>query len=146
LTSFAGLADGQQLYFTGADPHPRGETPPYDGSTQVWRIGAIEATPVPVTRVPDGLAHFVLGPKGDFLIYTTTEEVVDDEWKGLRTEFEELEYGHGVCDKHNIWRLDLQSWRHQEIRRADTMLRSRTTALLWWRSLPHRPRWATSIA
>jgi dipeptidyl aminopeptidase/acylaminoacyl peptidase len=114
--------DSRVLYFAGADPHPRGETPPFDGSTQVWRVGPNTLEPSPVTRVDGGIAHFVMAPDGRSLLYTTTDEVVDDEWKDLKTEFADLEYGHGVGDRHAIHRLDLQSWRSHDIRAAEWVI------------------------
>ncbi len=117
-------ADGRWIYFRGSDPHPQGDDqkPPYDGSSQVWRIAPAGGDAFPVTRVEDGIRHFELSSDGQTLYYTTSEEVYEEQWKDLRKEFSDLEYGHGVSDQHAIWKLDLTSWRTSQIREANNVI------------------------
>lgn len=102
--------DGKYIYFTGRFTRPGQEAPPYDGSTQVWRISLEGGEPLPVTRVEDGVGKFVLAKTGCTLLYTRSTEHVSDEWKDLQKKYEDLEYGHGVTDYSQVWSLDLESW------------------------------------
>ncbi len=98
------------IYFLGKDKAGR-DTPPHDGSLQVWRLNVATGQRNAVTRTPDGVGRFFLGPKGDFLFYTTDQEKGDEEWSDMRDQFPDLEYGHGVKDLTVIHKLDLKTWR-----------------------------------
>ena len=113
--------DGRDLWFLGRDDAGR-EDPPRDGSRQVWRVAAAGGDPVPVTRVPDGVLAFVLAPDGLALYYTVAEERSDEPWRDLRRRFDDLEYGHGERSLHAVRRLDLVSWRDEEVLPADRVV------------------------
>jgi len=107
--------DGKLLYFL-SNPERNGEkAPPYDGKSQVWRIAADGGEPFPVTRAVEGVGGFALSSDGSTLYYTTSKKVVDEEWKALREEFKELEYGHGVTKFSQVWKLDLVNWRSEKL-------------------------------
>ncbi|MBU0718996.1 MAG: hypothetical protein KJ749_12160, partial [Planctomycetes bacterium] len=107
--------DGSCIYFASSRKHGDEKDPPYNGKTQVWRIardgGPLEA----VTRVTDGIELFDLSEDGRTLYYTTSKEVVDEEWKDLKSKYKDLEYGHGVTDFSQVWKLDLTLWRAEKL-------------------------------
>ncbi len=106
-------ADGRFIYYTAGYHRAGEENPPYDGSTQVWRIAPTGGDPQAVTRVRGGIGHFDLA--GNAVYYTTSESTVGDEWSDLRARFPDLEYGHGVTPFDAVWKLDLQSWRAETV-------------------------------
>jgi dipeptidyl aminopeptidase/acylaminoacyl peptidase len=114
--------DGHWIYFRGRDPHGNVDDPPYDGSRQIWRISPAGGEPFPVTRLEDGVGLFDLGRDGRTLVYTTSEEVYEDAWRDLRKKYSDLEYGHGVADLNAVWKLDLQSWRSEQILPAEQVI------------------------
>lgn len=108
--------DGKWIYFTSSRKRDDGEKAPYNGKTQVWRIGAKGGDVQPVTRVKDGINGYQLSADGKSLYYATKKKhVAEDPWKDLRDEFDSLEYGHGVVKYSQIWKLDLVSWRERKI-------------------------------
>ncbi|PWB72229.1 MAG: S9 family peptidase [Holophagae bacterium] len=107
--------DGRFIYYAADYLRDGSQSPPWDGSTQVWRIAAAGGEPQAVTRIVDGIAHFRLARDGRSLIYAVGFEQTDDEWKALREEFDELEYGHGVTTFTELWTLDLESWRSTKL-------------------------------
>ncbi len=109
--------DGRFIYYTASYSRPGSETPPWDGSTQVWRIAAAGGEPQAVTRVVDGVDHFRLSHDGHSLIYAVGSEQTDDEWKELREQFDELEYGHGVTTYTELWTVDLRELARDQARR-----------------------------
>ncbi len=107
------------IYVSGSRSRGTGETvPPWDGSTQIWRLSVGGGEPFPVTRVKGGIKLFRLSADGGSLFYTCGEEVVEDEWRDLRTSFAALEYGHGVSELDSLWRLDLVTWRSRQVQAA----------------------------
>ncbi len=106
--------DGEFTYFLGRDDAGR-DDPPHDGSRQVWRIAPDGSRLAAVTRVPDGIRTFILGPDGRTLYYTTTEDSDEDDWSGLRSRFPDLQYGHGSRTLTAVHRLDLESWRTETV-------------------------------
>ncbi len=108
-------ADAQYIYFTSNRKRAGEEDPPYDGKRQVWRISPGGGEPKAVTRVKDGIRAFELSRDGRALYYTVSDEVIDDEWKDLRKEYKDLEYGHGVTDFSQVWKLDLVTWRAKKL-------------------------------
>jgi dipeptidyl aminopeptidase/acylaminoacyl peptidase len=108
-------ADGRFVYFA-SNRERAGETrPPYDGKRQIWRVSPDGGEPRPVTRVDDGVNLFDLAADGTAVYYTVKSEETEDEWKQMREEHESLEYGHGVTEFSQVWRLDLRSWRAQKL-------------------------------
>ncbi|MFN0057592.1 MAG: S9 family peptidase [Planctomycetota bacterium] len=108
-------ADSQHIYFTSNVKRGDEKEPPFDGKTQVWRVGPQGGDPQPVTRVTGGIGLYQLASDGKSLYYTTQTEVVDDEWKDLRASHKGLKYGHGVTQFSQLWRLDLVNWRAEKL-------------------------------
>lgn len=105
---------GDRLYFIGRDRAGR-DTPPHDGSAQVWRINPDGTDLQPVTRVDDGVGSFQLAPDGASLYYTVDVEKTDEQWQDLRQQYADLDYGHGVRDLTAVRQLDLVTWRDHEV-------------------------------
>jgi dipeptidyl aminopeptidase/acylaminoacyl peptidase len=107
--------EGRLIYFLG-NRKREGEThPPFDGKTQVWRIAASGGNPEAVTRVEGGVDAFALGMDGKSLYYVVHHEKVQDDWSGLRSKYKSLEYGHGLNQLGQVWKLNLHSWRADKL-------------------------------
>jgi dipeptidyl aminopeptidase/acylaminoacyl peptidase len=107
--------DGKHVYFTSGRNRAGEEKPPYDGEKQVWRISPDGGTPFAVTRVKDGILDYELSHDGRSLYYTVADEVVADDFKEMREKHDHLEYGHGVVEYTQIWKLDLASWKAEKL-------------------------------
>jgi dipeptidyl aminopeptidase/acylaminoacyl peptidase len=103
--------DGLSLYFTSSPKNEAEKAPPYDGKQQVWRLHLASGRLEPVTRVEGGIEAFRLSANGKTLYYTTSNAHTIEEWKDLRKEFSDLQYGHGVHHVSTLSRLDLTTWR-----------------------------------
>ncbi|MFH1278486.1 MAG: prolyl oligopeptidase family serine peptidase [Candidatus Eisenbacteria bacterium] len=106
--------DGRWVYFTSA----RGEDddpPPENGKTQVWKASVDGGVPVPVTRFKEGVEDFALSSDGKILYYVKSSERVEDPWKDLKEEYDDLDYGKGVMNYSEIWALDLTTWRTEKL-------------------------------
>jgi dipeptidyl aminopeptidase/acylaminoacyl peptidase len=119
-------ADGDTIYFLG-NRKKNESKPPYDGSTQVWKI---KLTPVkadykadvegldlkPVTRIEGGISSYDLAPDRNEVFYSTEKTFNDqDDFSNLRSQFNKVEYGHGVRKVSEIHKLDLQTWRSDKV-------------------------------
>ncbi len=107
--------DGKYIYFTSARKRAGEKNPPHNGKKQVWRVSRDGGEPLAVTRVEGGIGFYELGKDGISLYYTVTDEHFDDDFKKLRKKNKHLEYGHGVTDFSQVWKLDLESWRAEKI-------------------------------
>jgi dipeptidyl aminopeptidase/acylaminoacyl peptidase len=108
--------DSRWIYFTSSRKRDEGETPPYNGKKQVWRVSPNGGDIVAVTRLADGVGQFDLSADGRHLVYTTAvEQVAEDGYEDLRSQFKELTYGHGIVDNNELWRLDLETWRAERL-------------------------------
>ncbi len=103
----------QFVYFLGNRKRDGDKQPPYDGKSQVWRIGLQGGPPEPVTRVAGGIDAYQL--VGHHLFYLVHEDKVQDDWSGLRSKFKNLEYGHGLNRLGQIWKLNLVEWRSEKV-------------------------------
>lgn len=108
-------ADGRFVYLTSGVERAGEEKPPLDGKNQVWRISPDGGEPQAVTRVEDGIGLFDLSRDGKTLYYTVGVEKIDPEWEELRRRYDGLEYGHGVTEFSELWKLDLESWRAEKL-------------------------------
>ncbi len=108
-------ADGRFIYYRAGVSRGGEDSPPLDGSPQVWRMTPGGGQPQAVTRVSDGIQAFHLSTDGKKLHFSTSAKHIDDEWKELRDEFPDLRYGHGVTDFTEIHELDLTNWRASTI-------------------------------
>jgi dipeptidyl aminopeptidase/acylaminoacyl peptidase len=106
--------DSKWIYFTSA----RGESDdeaPLNGKSQIWRVPVTGGEPFAITRLKDGVTQYELSKDGRTLYYVASNEEVEDEWKDLREKYEDLEYGHGVVNYSQIWKLDLTTWRAEKL-------------------------------
>lgn len=108
--------DGQWIYFTSSPERAGEESPPYDGSKQVWRIRPDGGEAQPVTRIEDGVEAYELAADGSALYFTTgVDHTEETRWGELKKSYSDLDYGHGVVELSKLHRLDLTSWRTEEI-------------------------------
>ena len=107
--------DSNTIYFAGNRKRGDEKNAPYNGKTQVWRIGLGGGEPVAITRVPEGIADFRLAGDGKSLYYITHGEAVTGPFQALRKEFKHIQYGHGIEKHSQVWKLDLQSFRAEKI-------------------------------
>ncbi|MFH1419692.1 MAG: S9 family peptidase [Planctomycetota bacterium] len=107
--------DGRYIYFASGRKRGSEDGPPYDGKRQVWRVSPAGGDLFPVTRVKDGIGQFDLSKDGRSLYYAVSDKQYDEAFKKLRKKHKHLEYGHGVVEYTQIWRLDLESWRANKI-------------------------------
>ncbi|MFQ3652064.1 MAG: S9 family peptidase [Gemmataceae bacterium] len=102
--------DGKYLYFLGNRKREGEKKPPYDGSTQIWRVAADGSGEVQaMTRQPGGTNEFDYAPKVDALFFRVDKNHSDhDDFAKLRAKFK-AEYGHGIRRVSEIHRLDLET-------------------------------------
>ncbi len=107
--------DGRHIYFTSS--RKQGDKqPPFNGKKQIWRIRSDGSEMRAVTRLEQGIVAYQLARDGRSVYYTVTkEESGDDIFEKTRTKHKDLNYGHGVVEFHELWKLDLQSWRAKKI-------------------------------
>lgn len=108
------------IYFMGRSKQGADKAP-HDGSTQIWRIDPT-GNKVPMTRHKDGVRDFQLDPSGRYLYYKVSDEVTDGDWSDMKKEYSDLEFGHGVRTLHAIRKLDLRTWRDEEVFAADRVI------------------------
>jgi acylaminoacyl-peptidase len=108
--------DGKWIYFTGSKKSGDATKAPENGKTQIWRVAREGGSLQAITRLDDGVRSFRMGRNGKTLYYVVgTEHIEDNEWKDLRKDFKDLEYGHGVDKFSEVWKLDLDTWRAAKI-------------------------------
>ncbi|RJP38162.1 MAG: S9 family peptidase [Phycisphaerales bacterium] len=107
--------DGRWLYLSSGRKRAGEDKPPYDGKTQVWRIRPDGTGLMPVTRVAKGIEAFQLSADGRAVYYQTSEEDTGQEWGDLKKKYGKLEYGHGIEDFSQIWKLNLADWREEKL-------------------------------
>jgi dipeptidyl aminopeptidase/acylaminoacyl peptidase len=99
-------ADSRSIFFAAADD---------DGARQLWRIPTDGGAPTKLTAVTGGIDLWDLSADGRTLAFTVSADETDDEWKDLRDEFPDLEYGHGVTAFSEVHVLDLGTWRSRTV-------------------------------
>ncbi|MFT5459420.1 MAG: dipeptidyl aminopeptidase/acylaminoacyl peptidase, partial [Myxococcota bacterium] len=108
--------DGQHVYYTGAVTRPGESHAPWNGTNQVWRLPLAGGEPVPVTDAKDGVSRFDLTADGRTLWFTVkAEHPAEDPFAGLRSTHSGPQYGHRTAHTSTLWRLDLQTWRSDEV-------------------------------
>jgi dipeptidyl aminopeptidase/acylaminoacyl peptidase len=107
--------DGRSIHFLGNRKREGEKRPPYDGKTQVWRVGLDGGEPVAVTRLDGGVQGYDLAGDGKTLYYQTDEEVVEGDFADLKQRYRGIDYGHGPVAYSRIWALDLSSWRAEKL-------------------------------
>jgi dipeptidyl aminopeptidase/acylaminoacyl peptidase len=107
--------DGKAVYVLGNRKREAEKKPPYDGTTQVWRVPLDGGDPRAVTRVGGGVAEYDYAPQADALFYAVETSATDnDEFTSLRSKYK-VEYGHGSRKVSEVYRLDLQTWRTEKV-------------------------------
>ena len=103
------------LYFSSRRGS-KGDDLPRNGKKQIWRIKPNGTQLMAVTRLAGGVEDWKMGGDGSRVYYVVSNETqVDDGWKALRKEHDDVEYGHGIVDYSEIWYLDLQTWKHIKV-------------------------------
>ena len=112
-------SDGAFIYYTADSRRPGDDHPPYDGSTQVWRVPRTGGEP---QRGDQGRRrHRPFRPCGRriFRLLHDHHDTGGGPWKDLLELYPDLEYGHGVTPFNAVWQLDLTTWRTTEVVPAD---------------------------
>ncbi len=108
-------ADGKAVYVLANRKREAEKKPPYDGTTQVWRIPLDGGDPKPVTWVAGGVTGFDYAPKADEVFYSVDATAADeDDFTALRNKYK-AEYGHGTRKVSEVYRLDLDTWRAEKV-------------------------------
>ncbi|OWK38087.1 alpha/beta hydrolase family protein [Fimbriiglobus ruber] len=108
--------DGKAVYVLANRKREGEKKPPYDGTTQVWRVPVDGGAPRAVTRVEGGIVAYDYSPKTESLFYATDSTAPDtDEFAKLRAKFDKVEYGSGNRKVSEIHRLNLETWRTEKV-------------------------------
>ena len=104
-------ADGGSIYVLGNRKKDGQKEPPFDGSTQIWRVSVEELDVKPgseltaVTKVAGGVIGYDYAPKVRTLFYSVDAETTDeDDFSKLREKFNKVEYGHGKRKVSEVFR------------------------------------------
>ena len=101
-------AAGQTIYFLGNRRKDDAKEPPFDGSTQIWKVPAEGGDVAMVSKANGGITGFDLATKAGTLFYTADTDTTDaDDFLKLRQKFDTLEYGHGKRKVTELMRFDL---------------------------------------
>ena len=109
-------ADGKHVYFLGNRKKAAETKPPFDGTTQVWRVAVSgEGEPKAITREAGGVSGYDYAPDGNALFFSKDKEHADDDdFAKLRAKHK-AEYGHGVRKVSEIHKLSLTTWRTEKV-------------------------------
>lgn len=109
-------ADGRSLFFGAARTRAGQDTPPWNGTSQVWRMDASGGEPTPITEAPEGVRSWKLSGDRHSLWYVQGRERADEDvWAPVRGANPDLLYGHGTGTLSELWRLDLRTWRTRKV-------------------------------
>ena len=103
--------DNKTIYFKSTKKISGEKTPPYNNKSQIWRISIDNSQFIPVTKHINGVGMFRLSYANNSIYYTTKEKDVTSEWQGLKKEFSNIKYGHGVVSFSKLWSINLSTWR-----------------------------------
>ena len=107
--------DDEWLYFSSRRGS-KGDDLPRNGKKQVWRIKQDGTQLMAVTRLASGVEDWKVSADGKIVYYVTSDETqVEDDWKLLRKEHDDLEYGHGLVDYSTLRILHLSTWKHETL-------------------------------
>lgn|GEM_PF-286629 len=114
--------DGRWLYFLAKR---KGSNPKVSKHQQVWRLQISSGRTMAVTRITKSVRSYQLSKDGKSIYYLTSRKHVQKgPFKGLRKRFGKLQYGHGVLHLSQLWRLDLESWRTQQVLKSKRVINS----------------------
>ena len=115
--------DESWLYFSSRRGST-GDDLPRNGKNQVWRIKPDGTQLMAVTRLAQSVEDWMVSDNGKLMYYITSDaSQVADEWKSLRKEHDDLEYGHGIIEYSDLWKLNLESWKHELLWDEDRVIR-----------------------
>src|SRR5260221_5813719 len=72
-------ADGKAVYVLANRKREAEKKPPFDGTTQVWRVPLDGATPQAATRVEGGVAGYDYAPLADAPVYAVDASATDND-------------------------------------------------------------------
>jgi dipeptidyl aminopeptidase/acylaminoacyl peptidase len=111
------------LYFSSRRGS-KGDDLPRNGKKQVWRVKPDGSQRMAVTRLAGGVEDWKVSADGKNVYYVTSDEShIDDDWKSLRKEHNDLEYGHGLVDYSTLRVLHLPTWKHETLWEEDKVIR-----------------------
>ena len=111
------------LYFSSRRGN-KGDDLPRNGKNQVWRIKPDGTQLMAVTRLSSSVQNWTISADDLTVYYILDDETqLDDGWKSLRINHDEVVYGHGEIDYSEIWKLNLQTWKHELIWDEDSVIR-----------------------
>ncbi len=103
------------LYFS-SKRGSKGDDLPRNGKKQIWRVKPDGTRLMAVTRLAGGVEDWKISADGTLMYYTVSDETqIDDEWKSLRQDHDDIEYGHGIVEYSEIWALDLMTWKQKKL-------------------------------
>ncbi len=115
-------ANDNWLYFSSRRGS-KGDDLPRNGKKQVWRIKPDGSQLMAVTRLEGGVEDWSLSYDGRRVYYVVSdEEQIDDQWKDLRKDHDDIEYGHGLVDYSELWKLDVVTWKHTQLWDEDRVI------------------------
>lgn len=120
--------DSKYVYFLSSPRKIAEREPPYDGTTQVWRVRVNGEDLQAVTRVKGGIEAFDLSRDTSTLYYTVNDDFTAEDWRTLKNKFKTLSYGHGVDQQTVLWKLDLRNWHTERLCETKRFVREFTVA------------------
>ncbi len=115
-------ADDAWVYFSSKRGSKTDDLP-RNGKKQIWRVKPDGSQLMAVTRLEGGVEDWQISDDGSHVYYLTSDETqVDDEWKDLRKEHDDVEYGQGLIDYSELWELDLNTWKHEKVWDEDKVI------------------------
>jgi len=120
-------ADGDAIYCLGNRKRAAETKPPYDGTTQVWKVKLVPVLPDfkadlegrepgAVTREAGGVTGFDYAAHADAVFFSKDRTQSDeDDFAKLRAAYDKVEYGTGVRKVSELHRLNLRTWASEKI-------------------------------
>ena len=71
--------DSDFIYYKASHNRSKEEHPPYNGTSQVWKISLTGSIAVPITQVKKGIGFFQLSKNGRSIYYTTKKKSVSND-------------------------------------------------------------------
>jgi len=100
-------ADGKAIYVLGNRKKDGQKEPPFNGSTQLWKVNAEDGSAKAITKHAGGITGFDYAPKADALYFTIDAEQTDaDDFSKLREKYGKLTYGHGKRTVSELYRIN----------------------------------------
>ena len=89
-------SDSKAIYALANRKKTGEKGPPFDKSSQVWKVALEGGEPSPITKVKGGVESFDYAPKADTVFYAVDATAEDtDDFSALRKKFPKPEYSPG---------------------------------------------------